>query len=126
MFALPIAEGGIVPPSRAAVITSAGKSICTPSGYAYASSGEYAGGSGSGVVALSVVAPDPAVDEVDDEASACRWISRTSGVGGSGSGLIGESGGGCTWIASGTSEPPEDDEPPRVCVIVECCEWWRR
>ena len=40
----PIALVGIAPPSKAAAMTSAGKSTCTPSAYRYASSGEYAGG----------------------------------------------------------------------------------
>lgn len=71
---------GNVPLSNAAAITSAGKSKCTPSTYVNASSGEYAGGSLCGT-GLGV-------------ASACRCISLRFGVGGSG--LCGESGGGCT------------------------------
>ncbi len=44
-FAAPTMCDGIVPRSSAAAMTSAGRSIWAPSGYAYASSGEYAGGS---------------------------------------------------------------------------------
>lgn len=62
------------------MITSAGRSICTPSGYAKASSGEYAGGSCSGVVNLVVfvLVSTPATalaaldDEDEDEANACK------------------------------------------------------
>jgi len=41
----PTALLGTLFPSNAAAITSAGRSICTPSAYVYASRGEYAGGS---------------------------------------------------------------------------------
>ena len=60
MFDAPIAEGGSVPPSSAAVMTSAGRSICTPSEYVYASRGEYAGGSTS---LCCAPAPNAAVDD---------------------------------------------------------------
>ena len=68
---LPIMLAGMVPRSSAAAIISAGRSICTPSEYANASRGEYAGGGRSGMGEFR----DAAADEVE-EAKACKWISR--------------------------------------------------
>lgn len=67
---------GNVPFSNAAAMTSAGRSSCTPSTYANASKGEYAGGSRWGT----------------PPANACKWMSLRFGVGGSA--VWGESGGG--------------------------------
>ena len=66
-FILPIMLAGIVPRSRAAAIISAGRSICTPSEYANASRGEYAGGGRSGIGEFR----EAAVDEAE-EAKACK------------------------------------------------------
>src|SRR4051795_3739319 len=43
-LACPMDDAGSSPPSKAAAMNSAGKSMCTPSEYVYASRGEYAGG----------------------------------------------------------------------------------
>ena len=108
-FDCPTELGGILPPSSAAAITSAGRSMWTPSTYVKASNGEYAGGSFlvSGVFGIRslseswlwlwscvlLVLPDRRWPGV----RACKWISSWPGVGGFALGLIGESGGGrCT------------------------------
>jgi hypothetical protein len=86
-------------PSIAAVMTSAGRSIRTPSAYAKGSSGEYDGGAGSwaarkrctAAFAGTTVSCDAADSTRRRGAHAPRSMSRWSGVGGFG--VIGLSGG---------------------------------
>jgi len=81
----PSTLAGNVLPSKAAVMTSAGRSMFTPSEYTKASSGEYSGGSRRERAAEEYSTssspgevdrpPELAVRRWSDRVRACKWIS---------------------------------------------------